>query len=382
MHIDVVRLTQVCIAMHQMVVMASSRPHLPSAASFLHQNCEVHHRDYQSIIAQALAQYMMNGISVKDLLTLQGWVAEPQVVVVNNTLFTMGEAHLNVAAHLVPLLQRISRQVHLPDVIMAADLMDQPEDDIARRGGPWFGYCNIMSQTTNLMYPSGHAPSQTLGCGSRCIAFARRDAREPRAVFLGSSTGWLSGRRRAVVLAGILHPEHVYSGFTQLIDVDETTIKDKDPRLADLKPVMTLAEQVKKYKYIINVDGHCAALRLRDLLASDSAVFWVETNEAEWFYPLLLPFVHYIPVRYFPHEADPLSDIVAKVDWANQHPSEIARIVTNAHQFVSRHLTETGMTCYSVQLLHEYAGIFTDPWRLQQLASQGSFHNAVKHDTA
>ena len=45
-----------------------------------------------------------------------------------------------------------------------------------------------------------------------------------------------------------------------------------------------------KYKYIVQADGNCAALRLPELLSSDSAVFIISSNEQEWYYPLLLPF--------------------------------------------------------------------------------------------
>ena len=56
--------------------------------------------------------------------------------------------------------------------------------------------------------------------------------------------------------------------------------------------------QVTLYKYIVNVEGNCAALRLKQLLAGPSAVFFVQSDEIEWFYPLLKPFVHYIPVSF------------------------------------------------------------------------------------
>lgn len=61
---------------------------------------------------------------------------------------------------------------------------------------------------------------------------------------------------------------------------------------------MLLALQVALYKYIVNVEGNCAALRLKQLLAGPSAVFFVQTDEIEWFYPLLKPFVHFIPVSF------------------------------------------------------------------------------------
>ena len=52
------------------------------------------------------------------------------------------------------------------------------------------------------------------------------------------------------------------------------------------------------YKYIVNVEGNCAALRLKQLLAGPSAVFFVQSDEIEWFYRLLTPYVHYIPVSF------------------------------------------------------------------------------------
>ena len=48
--------------------------------------------------------------------------------------------------------------------------------------------------------------------------------------------------------------------------------------------------QVDAFKYIVQADGNCAAWRLRMLLASDSAVFIVASNEMEWYYDLLQPF--------------------------------------------------------------------------------------------
>ena len=136
------------------------------------------------------------------------------------------------------------------------------------------------------------------------------------------------------------------------------------------------------FKYIIEVDGHCAALRMRDLLASDSAVCWVESNEIEWYHSLLQSLVHYVPVRYFPHDVDdPLRDLVTKIDWANQHPAEMTEIVLNAQSFASQHFSQEGMTCYPVQLLDDYASMFPDQWKMQQLATDGAFAGHMQHSS-
>ncbi len=36
--------------------------------------------------------------------------------------------------------------------------------------------------------------------------------------------------------------------------------------------VMRMRHQVQRFKYVVNVEGHCAALRLKHLLAGPSAV--------------------------------------------------------------------------------------------------------------
>ena len=59
-----------------------------------------------------------------------------------------------------------------------------------------------------------------------------------------------------------------------------------------------VTDQVARFKYAAVVEGNCAALRLKGLLGSPSAVLLVQSDEAEWFTPLLVPWVHYIPVSF------------------------------------------------------------------------------------
>lgn len=357
---------------------AASEQRLPPTSNFLHTHCDGHRRVYQPLVNSQLAPYRFGGgLSTKHILDMDA-TGNRVALVYNNTVMTGEAPAFNMEAYWVPLVRRIAEKVTLPDLVLAGDMWDYPEDDTATaQGGPWFGYCNIAFMTSNLMLPAGGGVSH-LGCGKHCKPFTSSDLRESKAAFLGSSTGWLVGRRRAAVLAGILHNDTVYSGYTQIIDVPGNALPEGDTELAKLKPSMTMPEQVMKYKYIINADGHCAALRMRQLLASDSAVFWVESNQIEWFYPLLQPYVHYIPVRYFDYEPDdPLRDIVNKVAWAEQHPEKIRVIVANANRFASTHLSEHAFTCYSVHMLDEYARLFHDPQQLQSVAGLGKFSTGL-----
>ena len=102
-------------------------------------------------LSSLLAKHQSDGLLVTEIFNLHGWEGQPQVIIVNGSLISMTEPHLNAEGHLMPLLTSISQKVRLPDLVLAADIMDQPEDDISRHGGPWFGYCNMMFQTTNIV---------------------------------------------------------------------------------------------------------------------------------------------------------------------------------------------------------------------------------------
>ncbi len=103
--------------------------------------------------------------------------------------------------------------------------------------------------------------------------------KKERLFFLGNSTGWAYGHRQAAILAGILHNESVSSGYTKNVDLPVEDTTDENHVALPHKTKLKISLQVKGYKYIINADGDCAALR--QLLASDSVVVWVESNQIE-----------------------------------------------------------------------------------------------------
>ncbi len=138
-----------------LVTVCGAPAKLPTTSSFLQEECDSYIPKYLPLVTSMLGKYRTSGLLITDILSLHGWEGSPQVIVVNGTLLTISEPHLNVAANLIPLLVKLSSRMRLPDLALAGDIMDQPEDDISRHGGPWFGYCNMMFQTTNLMYPAG-----------------------------------------------------------------------------------------------------------------------------------------------------------------------------------------------------------------------------------
>lgn len=158
----------------------------------------------------------------------------------------------------------------------------------------------------------------------------------------------------------------VYAGLTE--DLDKLLSEEETQTFRPAK-FMELEEQVQRFKYMVNVEGNCAALRLKHLLSSPSAVFFVQSDEIEWYYPLLKPYVHYIPVRFSTsgekegHEVD----LAQKVEWAERHPDRVAAIVREANAFAEFHLSRQGQECFAMQMLDAYARLLKDPWNLRRI---------------
>ena len=145
------------------------------------------------------------------------------------------------------------------------------------------------------------------------------------------------------------------------------------------KPIMGSEEPIERsistFRYIIDIDGNCAAMRLQSLLGKNVAVLKVESPEKQWFSLYLKPWVHYIPIILRPFElsvedivnasrrnaTEPLqySDIRAKMQWAREHEDVVYRIMQNANQFYYDFLHQDAVECYIHKLLLEYSGLVT-----------------------
>ncbi len=183
------------------------------------------------------------------------------------------------------------------------------------------------------------------------------------------SVGWHKRARRAVIVAGRKHPEYIVSGLTEY--PDPGIVSDEDQLRFGITPSLALSKQVRDYKYIINVDGWCGSKRMKQLLASDSAILNLVSWEEEWYTPLLVPGKHYIPIKFEAndHLLDNGTDLIDRLLWAQEHPEEVAKIVQHAKSFYSFYLSQRSEQCFAVQLLEEYSQLLLDPSRLRTLAN-------------
>lgn len=179
----------------------------------------------------------------------------------------------------------------------------------------------------------------------------------------------------------MLECAQVHSGLTE----DPDRLLSPEEREV-FRPVqfMELPEQVQRFKYLVNVEGNCAALRLRRLLASPSAVMFVQSDEIEWYYPLLKPYVHYIPVRFsaagLPEGGFGQVDLADKVAWAEENPQRVAAIVREANAFARKYLSRQGQECYAMQMLDAFARLLRDPWNVRRVRHRTRPYPGVQTD--
>jgi hypothetical protein len=166
------------------------------------------------------------------------------------------------------------------------------------------------------------------------------------------------------------HPSLINAQFTDISQLDSSiasTFK-KNYKLGDF---LSPEEQIN-YKYLIALDGNtCTYPGMHWRLLSNSVVFKTATNQIQWYYAGLEPWVHYIPI-----EKD-LSNLIPMIEWAKNHDSDAEKIAKQASLFAESYLSEEGIYQYLCHLLIEYEKIYQDQLSYVDLRlSEGTFFSS------
>lgn len=130
------------------------------------------------------------------------------------------------------------------------------------------------------------------------------------------------------------------------------------PHLAELVQKEALArysqmaskEDHLHYKYQLVLDGNiCTYPGYQWRLLSDALTLKQESNQVQWFYGALTPYVHYLPI------ANNMSDLPEKVRWAEAHPAEVRAMIASARDFASNNLLYEDVYRYFYLVLNRYA---------------------------
>jgi len=104
-----------------------------------------------------------------------------------------------------------------------------------------------------------------------------------------------------------------------------------------------------KWRYLLHVDGQTASWGLAHKLNSGSVVLWVESarKHREYYYALLTPWVHYVPV------APDLSDLDSIRAWLDtaEGDARARQMARNAAQLFDTRLRQSDLYCYVYRLL-------------------------------
>ena len=105
------------------------------------------------------------------------------------------------------------------------------------------------------------------------------------------------------------------------------------------------------FAHLVHVDGNTASWGVSHKLNSGSTVFWIESDHdyREFFYALLQPWRHYVPI------APDMSDLDAARVWAWNNREEAEAISRRASALLDLRMRPQDLWCYVVRLLKSVA---------------------------
>jgi hypothetical protein len=98
-----------------------------------------------------------------------------------------------------------------------------------------------------------------------------------------------------------------------------------------------------KYKYLVYVDGHCAACRYGFMMRLGSVILKVEPRQVAdrmWYFPLLQPYVDHVPVK------SDLSDLEEKIRWCRANDDKCREIAKNCTEFYQKYVARSALLDY------------------------------------
>ncbi|KOB65845.1 Uncharacterized protein OBRU01_22168 [Operophtera brumata] len=106
-----------------------------------------------------------------------------------------------------------------------------------------------------------------------------------------------------------------------------------------------------QYKYLFNYRGVAASFRFKHLFLCKSLVFHVGDTWLEFFYPSLIPWVHYVPIS----STATKEEIKKYIEYFKEHDSIAREIAERGFEHIWNNLTDKDVKCYWKKLLKKYA---------------------------
>ena len=129
-----------------------------------------------------------------------------------------------------------------------------------------------------------------------------------------------------------------------------TYINKKGFPFAVGKKNFTPIYEQSKFKYLVYIEGHCAACRYGFMMCLGSVILKVDSKcvaDKMWYFPLLRPYHDHVPVK-----AD-LSDLQEKIQWCRDNDDECKTIAENAKKLYERFICREGILDYMQLICYE-----------------------------
>ena len=164
----------------------------------------------------------------------------------------------------------------------------------------------------------------------RIIAAGERTAEDPRMFWIGNVA---TSPYRARLMDVAASEPRILATSLDWVKRDRPESWASDTLMGTRQGNYVSLEDHCAYRYLLDVEGAGYSGRVKLLLLTGRPLFLQDRPWREWYFDRLEPFRHFIPVRR------DLSDLSARLDWAEAHPEECEAIATRAQEFARRELT-------------------------------------------
>jgi hypothetical protein len=177
--------------------------------------------------------------------------------------------------------------------------------------------------------------------------------REDRGFWRGTCGAYKYNQPRInLVLAGKENSTMLDVGFSNKCPLDEGESTDPEEQSLRVEEVNALPPtkfirplEMTKYKYLFNMPGSSKGSYSRHMqtaLCSNATVFLWDNKYYEFYYSLLKPWIHYLPVSE--------KTLDERLAWVRDHQPEAEQIASNGFEFCMTHLRSSAFPVYWFQL--------------------------------
>ncbi|NGX59983.1 MAG: hypothetical protein KR126chlam3_01143 [Chlamydiae bacterium] len=295
---------------------------------------------------------------VSSILTNPALVKQHKLMhysIQNHRVFAKGYTEIQRAYPITNALIFLAKE--LPDMELVVSFHDHL--DGVDLGIPIFVFAKDPSQASHILMPDFEALKgyrkihQKVREGNARYPWKKKEA---KCMWRGGMTGgdftpdnFLNFSRSKAITTSLAAPDWLDARFTDLAQCENPDqIQRKFSAYFD--PYLSIPDQLKQ-KYQLVVDGNsCAYSKIYWGLFSSSLVIKQDSPNIQWYYPILKPYEHYLPVS---------NNLLNILQWAKEHDEEARVIAEKSQQFAEENLSSSKIIQYFYLLLKEYQKIMS-----------------------